>query len=153
MPDITSSGAGIEIENLRAFRRDLRASEAGTSREMTTALREAGRPVLERVRQVAAVGRRPKDPHPGLLRRSYSIRTAGSSAFLGNKAPYAAGAEWGLHGKWKGFRKYPAFGTGGSRGRGRFAWRAVVERQDQVQEIVTERLREVIQIHGWAREG
>ncbi len=144
--------AGIEIENLAAFRRDLRAAVDASPREMVAALKKAGQPVLERVRQVAAVGRGPKDKHPGLLRGSYVLSVRGAAAYLRSKAEYGAGAEWGLHGKWSGFRKYPAFGTGASSGRGRFAWRALIERQDEVQEIVTEELRDLLTIHGWARD-
>ena len=143
---------GIVIENLAKFRRDLKAAADASPRELSAALREAGKPVLERVKQVAAVGRPPADKHPGLLRSSYRIRVRSTSAFLMSTAPYGTGAEWGLHGKWKGFRKYPAFGTGRSAGRGRFAWRALVEKQDEIVEIMNERLQEIITIHGWARE-
>lgn len=140
---------GIVIENLAAFRRDLKAAVDASPRELTTALREAGGPVLDRVKQVAAVGRAPADEHPGLLRGSYRIRVRSTSAFLSSTAPYAGGAEWGLRGKWKGFRKYPGAEAGG---RGRFAWRAVLERQDEIAEIMSERLRDLITLHGWARE-
>ena len=146
------SEVGIEIENLAAFRRDLKAAADASPRELSAALREAGKPVLERVKQVAAVGRPPKDKHPGLLRGSYRIRVRTTSAFLASTAPYGAGAEWGLHGNWKGFRKYPAYGTGRAAGRGRFAWRAVVEKEDEIFEVMTKRLQDIITIHGWARE-
>ncbi len=135
---------GIEIVNLRSFLSDLRRAEDASGRELTAALKEAGRPVLERTRQVAAV-------RSGRMRGGYVIRVRGTSASIQNAVPYSAGAEWGLHGKWSGFTRYPAFGTGSAAGRGRFAWRAVVELQNEVARIVHEELTDIVQIHGWAR--
>ncbi len=138
------AGPAIEIENLAAFRRALRISETGTARQLSAAIRKAGRPILERAGEVA--------PHvTGELARSYRLRVAGTSGRIFSAAPYGAGAEWGLHGKWAGFRKYQGFGTGASVGRGRFAWRAVVERQRQIIAVLSEGLEQIIKIQGWAR--
>lgn len=131
--------AGVEIVNLRSFQRALRASEAGATRELSRAIRAAGRPIVERARVLA-----PR--RTGLLASAYAIRASGTTGNVINRAPYGAGAEWGLHGKWKGFRRY----RGVQGGRGRFAARAVEERRDEIVRIMTDELREIITISGWA---
>lgn len=135
---------GIEITNLAAFRSALRRAQDATPRELSKAIRKAGQPIVKRAAEVA--------PHrSGALARSYTLRASGTSGRIFSRVPYGVGAEWGLHGKWKGFRRYRAFGTGASRGRGRFAWRAVVEREEEIAQIITEEIREILTIHGWAR--
>ncbi len=135
---------GIEITNLRAFRTQLRRAEDATPRELSAAIRKAGAPVVERAAQLAP--RRTGD-----LSKSYRIRTSGTTGQIYSSVPYGPGAEWGLHGKWRGFRRYPAFGTGAATGRGRFAWRAVVERQEEIAQTIADELREIVELHGWAR--
>ncbi|HXF72684.1 MAG TPA: hypothetical protein VNO79_08775 [Actinomycetota bacterium] len=137
---------GVEIENLGEFRRALRRAQDGAPRQLSAAIRRAGRPLLERAAEVA-----PRGPS-GKLKRSYRLRVSGTSGRVFSAVPYGAGAEWGLHGKWKGFRRYPAFGTGAARGRGRFAWRAVVERKEEIVAVISEELRQIITIQGWAKE-
>jgi hypothetical protein len=144
-------GGGVRITGLNEFRAALKAADAKAPRALSTALRRAGQPVLRRVQAIAPVGRRSDDPHPGLLQRSYGVQVRGTRAGIVSSAPYGAGAEWGMHGKWAGFRdRYrPAPGETG----GRFAFRALLEVEDEVAELVTEGLEEVITIQGWAREG
>lgn len=132
---------GIEIENLATFRKALRLAEDATPRELSKAIRTAGAPIVKRAGQLA--------PHvTGELARSYTVRASGTTGKLFSKAPYGSGAEWGLHGKWRGFRRYRGVGTGG---RGRFALRAVMEREDETAAIITEELRDILELHGWAR--
>lgn len=139
---------GIEIEGLTAFRKALRTSGTEMPRRLTAALKLAGRPPLEAVARYA--GQTSTGPRStGALARSYKIGTAGSSAHLRSTVPYAAGAEWGMGGKWSGFRrKYPGIEPGP---KGRFAWRAVVEQRDEITAIITEELGELISAQGWAR--
>lgn len=138
-----AEGYDVKIVNLPQFRAAIRASISGTTRELSAAIREAGRPVLERARQVAA-------KRTGRLAGSYYIKATTTQGSIMSRVAYGAGAEWGLHGKWSGFRRYPAFGTGAAAGRGRFAWRALVERGEEVRDLMYERLEDIVRIHGWA---
>jgi phage gpG-like protein len=141
-----TTAPGIEIEGLTEFRRACRLAGNGLSRQVGKALRLAGKPPLERARALAA--RTTSSPRStGALMKSYKIRTSGSSAFLQSGVPYGAGAEWGLYGKWSGFRKYPGVEAGG---RGRFAWKAVQDERDEIAEIITKALEHLIEIEGWA---
>ena len=136
--------AGLEITNLALFRKALRAAEDATPRELTKAIRAAGAPIVKRAGQVAA-------RRSGKLAASYTIRVSGTAGKLYSRVPYGVGAEWGFRGKWAGFRRYKAYGTGASVGRGRFALRAVLEREDETARIITTELREILELHGWAR--
>lgn len=141
---MSGEGGEIYIENLALFRKALRRAQDATPRELSKAVKRAGAPIIQRARQVA--------PHrTGTLAAGYTLRASGTTGRVFSRVPYAVGAEWGMHGKWAGFRRYKAFGTGASTGRGRFAWRAVVEGQDETARIITTELREVLQLHGWAR--
>lgn len=141
---MVAPNAGVEIENLRQFRAALRASQTGAEKELRNGLKAAGVPVVARAKVVAPM-------RTGALAAGYSVRVSGTNAVVANRVPYAAGAEWGRRGKWRGFLRYPAFGTGSAAGRGRFAWRAVVEERPQILAIITEKLREIIGLQGWAR--
>jgi hypothetical protein len=57
------------------------------------------------------------------------------------------GAEWGRHGKWSGFSRYPGPEPGGT---GRFAWRAVQDRAEQLAGVITEEIRPRLELNGWA---
>lgn len=129
---------GITVENLADFRRALKASGTGAEKSLREGLRAAGVPV-----KAAAVRYAPH--RTGLLEHGYAIRVSGASAFVGNKVPYAGGAEWGRMGKWSGFNKYPAPSGGG-----RFAWKAVYDERDTIEDVLNDRLREVIGLQGWA---
>jgi len=141
------AGAEVEVVGLREFRAACRASGSGLTRDLTRALRAAGKPPLSRVKVLA--GRTSSSPRAtGLLAKSYKIAAAGTSAYVKNSVPYAAGAEWGVYGKWAGFRRrYPGPEPGG---RGRFAWRAVLEQREEIAEILTRELEAMIAIQGWA---
>lgn len=143
-----TSGPGIEVIGLQQFRRDLKAADAGLTRELSKALRAAGKPPLARVKVLA--GRTSSGPRStGQLARSYKIRVSGTAAYVASTVPYGAGAEWGVYGKWSGFRRrYPGPEPGG---RGRFAWRAVLEEREGIEEVLTRSLRELLELNGWAR--
>jgi hypothetical protein len=136
---------GLEIVNLNQFRADLKRAAGRTPSDLRMALKAAGVPLLDRVREYASAASR-----TGRLEGGYSIRATASWADILNREPYAAGAEWGMHGKWSGFTKYPAAGFGGSAGRGRFAWRATVDMREELVELVAEKLRDVMTAYGWA---
>lgn len=139
---------GIEVVGLAELRRALRASGSGLTRELPKALRLAGKPPLDKARSLA--GRTSSSPRStGALQRSYKIRTAGTSAFLASSVPYGAGAEWGLYGKWAGFRKYPGVEAGG---RGRFAWAAVLTEREAITAVLTRALEDLLRLQGWANE-
>lgn len=140
-------GGGIEIANLREFRADLRRAQDASPRELTKALKTAGGPVLKRTQTLAPVSTRPDDKHKGALKKAYALSVSGTSASIISKAPWGGGAEWGSHGKWKGWVKYP---PASGESRGRFAWRAVIELADQIVETVYEGLKDIVDIHGWA---
>ena len=128
--------AGVEVVGLREFRAALKAAEDAIPKELTVALKKAGETVvLPAVRGRAAV-------RSGRLRAGYAVRAAGATARLVNREPYGAGAEWGTHKKWKGFMRYG--------GPGRFGWKAIEERADQLEEAIYTELQELITVHGWA---
>lgn len=126
----------VEIENLAAFRTQLRRAEGATVRDLSSALRAAGKPIVDRTRAVTPT-------LSGFLAKSYAVSVRGTTGSIGNKAPYAGGAEWGRHGRWKGFDRY---GQAGSR----FAARVVDERSDEIAAAVLDGLEDVVTIYGWA---
>jgi hypothetical protein len=133
--------SGVVIENLSAFRTALRRAEQATPRELSAALRRVGIPIVAGIRTIVPTGPA-RDPHPGLLRGSYRVSVRGTIGSVVSKAPYAAGAEWGQHGKWAGFARYGE--------PGRFAWKTVEEESDLIVEEVFRGLTDVAQIYGWA---
>lgn len=142
-----ATAPGIEVVGLREFRAALKSSESGLTRDLTAALKLAGKPPLDRVKALA--GRTTSSARStGELVKSYSIRASGTSAYLRSSVPYGAGAEWGVYGKWAGFRrKYPGPEAGG---RGRFAWRAVLEQRDEIEHVLSRELENLITVNGWA---
>jgi hypothetical protein len=127
----------VDIENLSAFRRELRAADSGLPRQLSAAMRKAGVPPIDRVRQLVPT-------KTGTLKRGYKVSTSGSAANIINKVPYSGGAEWGRFGKWEGFMRYGDIG--------RFAWRAVEERADEIEQTMYEELRALIELGGFARD-
>lgn len=134
------SGA-VTIKGLREFQSALRAVDRAAARQLTRGLRRAGEPVLERSRDLAHVG---TQRSRGGLASGYKIQVRGATAFIQQAEAYGPGAEWGQDGKWSGFRRYGPRGT-------RFAGRAVEERSEQVFDIVTHELADLLTINGWAR--
>jgi hypothetical protein len=142
---------GVKIVGLDSFRADLKNASKNAPRALTKGLRAAGKPVLTRTRELTPITSRkvyPSGPHPGELKASWRIRVRGTQASITSTAPFAGGAVWGLHGKWKGFRKYP--GGSDDPARGRFAWRAVLEHREQIAAAVDAAMDEIETIYGWA---
>lgn len=127
---------GVEIENLAAFRREVARADRSLLGELRAGLKKAGEPPLKEAQREVPF-------RTGRLSRGYTIRISGSAASIVNKQPYAAGAEWGQFGKWSGFRRYG--------GPGRFAWKAVEDQAEQIEETLYEALRELIELGGFAR--
>jgi hypothetical protein len=136
-----TTAAGVRIVNLNQFRAALRTAESATTGDLVRGLKVAGAPLLARAKSLAP-------SVSGLLRESYKLSVRGTNAAIVNSAPYASGAEWGLHGKWRGFTKYPP-ASGDTVGR--FAWRAVKEGETALFEAIAHELEGVITIAGWAR--
>jgi hypothetical protein len=142
---------GVKIVGLDAFRADLKAASKAGPRALTKGLRAAGKPVLERTRFLAPITTRKvyaSGPHPGELKASYRIRIRGTQASIISTAPFGAGAEWGVHGRWRGFLRYP--GAADDPTRGRFAWRAVLENRERIAAAVDAAMDEIETIYGWA---
>lgn len=140
MPKTTRGG--IEIDGLKEFRAALKSSEASLPKELTRALKLAGQPPVRRAADLA-----PRGPS-GRLQAGYTVRTAGAAASIVNKVEYSGGAEWGRFGKWSGFNRYPGTEAAGT---GRFAWRAVQEKEEEIERIMTDGLSSIIEVQGWAR--
>lgn len=130
----------LTIEGLKEFRADLRRSHAHSPRLLTQAIKAAGVPFRE-----AAMGLYDRASDTGFLRDQTKIRARATSGFLANTAPYAQGAEFGLHGKWRGFRKYGARAD-------RFIFPALEKGAPAAFEVMTEQLSELLTILGWYRE-
>jgi hypothetical protein len=141
MPQTTRAGIELRIENLKEFRLALKAADVKLPRELAAALRKAGEPPVERARQLA-----PRGP-TGRLAGGFKVSTSGAAASIVNKVEYAGGAEWGRFGKWSGFARYP----GPEGGVGRFAWRAVLEREEEIADTLYEELADLIGLYGFAR--
>lgn len=130
--------AKVTVQGLKEFRRALKASQDANPRELTKALKVAGAPVVSQARSLAGAASR-TGAHAG----GFSARAAGAKGSIVNRVPYAGGAEWGARGRWSGFNRYGGRGS-------RFAGRAVDDKADEVQRIITEELREIITAQGWA---
>lgn len=128
---------GIVIPNLPAFRAALKASETGTTKELILALKTAGEPVVKRAGELSPLG------PTGNLKASYKATVRGTKGEVRSGVPYGPGAEWGQRGKWSGFNRYGVRGS-------RFATRALDEKADEVAEIITTQLNDILTIHGWA---
>lgn len=128
------------VEGLAEFRRALRAAESGLSgRDLAKAIKAGGEPALREASALAPVG------PTGGLSKGYKVRTRGNTGYLTSRVPYAAGADWGLHGKWSGFTKYGPQGE-------RFAGRAVDTKADEIGEAMSEALRDLLTLAGWAKD-
>ena len=125
-----------QIIGLAEFRRDLRRAQLGT-KEVTAAMKAAGAPVLAKAASLA-----PKAS--GALAGSGRIMAGGTKGRVVFKAAYAAGAEFGSHGRWSGFEHWgqPP----------RFGYRALSEEADNVGRILTEAMVDVFTAYGWFEE-
>lgn len=131
-------GGGVYITNLEQFRRDLKYAVGASPREMTAAIKRAGGVFLQTTKSYAGMASR-----TGTHAAGFKLQVRGATGALINLVPYAAGAEWGIHGHWSGFMRYGA--------PGRFAYKAVQDKADEFAAIVAEELRDVAELHGWAR--
>jgi hypothetical protein len=133
--------AGIQIQGLAEFRRDLRRAGEGT-KDATAVMKKAGQVVLAK-----AVGYAPRgttesgDKHPGALAGSGKILAAGTKGRVVFRQAYAAGAEFGSHGRWQGFDKWGATP--------RYGYRALNETTDQIAQIVADGMADIMSVFGW----
>ena len=138
------AGEVVEIVGLAEFRRDLKRAGLGT-KDATAAMKKAGAPVLAKAAAYAPKGSgEGGDTHPGQLAGSGKISAAGTKGRVVFKPFYAPGAEFGVHGRWQGFDKWGSVP--------RFGYRALGESADQVFQIVTTELDDVLTAYGWFHE-
>lgn len=130
------AATGVYIENIAVFRRDLKAAEDASPRELTKALKSAG------VKVILPTAKAGVPVDTGMLRAGYKVSVRGTTGAITNRTPYAAGAEWGTRGKWSGFNRYG--------GVGRFAWHAIDSRQESILTAIADGLRAIVELHGWA---
>lgn len=145
---MTTGGLGVTVDGLDEFRRALRASGTGLTRELSKGIRAAGKPPLAKAKSYAGAINSPRSE--GHLAKSYRVSARGTSGHLLSKVPYGAGADWGVYGKWSGFRRYPPGPE--SAGRGRFVWRAVMDTDREIEEVLTRAIEHLLTIQGWASE-
>lgn len=126
--------AGIVIENLAAFRADLKFAAESMPQELTRALKAGGQPILDSLMMIPA-------RRSGALAGGYGISVRSTTGSIINRVPYAIGAEWGRYGKWSGFMRYG--------GPGRFGAKAIDEKADEVMELIYSLLERVVTAHGW----
>lgn len=131
----------IQIKGLAEFRRDLRRAGEST-KDLTVVMRKTGQTILTRAEQLAPRGSSDSgDKHPGKLAASGRVRASGTKGRIVWKLPYAAGAEFGSHGRWKGFDKWgpPP----------RFGYRALTEKAGEAAEMMAYGLEELVSVYGW----
>jgi hypothetical protein len=131
------AGEVVEIVGLAEFRRDLKRAGLGT-KDATAAMKKAGAPVLARAAAYA-----PKAS--GALAGSGKISAAGTRGRVVFKPVYAPGAEFGAHGRWVGFERWGS--------PPRFGYRALAESSEDVFNIVTTELNDILTVLGWFHEG
>ena len=130
------AGEVVEIVGLAEFRRDLKQAGLGT-KDATAAMKKAGAPVLAK-----AAGYAPKAS--GALAGSGRISAAGPKGRVIFKPVYAPGAEFGAHGRWTGFEKWGS--------PPRFGYRALGEESENVFNIVTAELHDILTAYDWFHE-
>jgi hypothetical protein len=133
--------AGIQIQGLAEFRRDLRRAGEST-KDLTAVMKKTGQVILARAEQIAPKGSTESgDKHPGKLAWSGRVRASGTKGRLVWNLPYAAGAEFGTHGKWTGFDKWgpPP----------RFGYRALEEKSGEAAEMMAYGMEELVSVYGW----
>lgn len=133
--------AGIQIQGLAEFRRDLRRAGENT-KNVTGVMKRAGAPVLAKARAYAPKGEEAKgDKHPGQLAGSGKILAGGNKGRIVFRQDYAAGAEFGSHGRWQGFDHWGATP--------RYGYRALNESADEVVKVLAAGLQDVVSMYGW----
>lgn len=127
---------GVVIVGLNEFRAAIRAASVSAPAELTKALKVAGNPIVKESSQLSPV-------RTGRLAGGYLTQVRGTTGNIVNRVPYAAGAEWGQHGKWSGFQKYGGAGS-------RFAGRAIDDKAEETLLAIYASMSEIATIYGWA---
>lgn len=130
----------FQLEGLTELRAALKEAGPKLTRELSLELRQAAKEVQDEARDKAPV-------RSGNLRKGYKAYAKGSKRRVEfgvrNRKPYAAGAEFGQRGKWKGFQKY------GPRGN-RILFASYDEAKAmQIADDVFDRLARVANARGW----
>lgn len=125
----------VRVENMAAFRRDVRAMDKEMSRELTRELKAAGEVVLPAARALA-----PR--RTGRLAASLRSAAAGNKVSIRSRLPYANAVHWG---------------TGARRGKPgphnitpkKFVVRAVDANQDRIVEAMGDAFERFARKHGF----
>lgn len=119
--------------------RDFDAALADAVEEMTPELDAKLYQGARQIRDRAAVLAPRKS---GELADGYKVIGSNGNYIITNDAPHAPGAEFGRHGKWKGFRKY------GPRAK-RFIFRAKDTVKEGIARNVQQGIRRIMRARGW----
>lgn len=127
----------ITITNLKEFRVACREAADANVREVTRALKVAGKPLDERAPQLA-----PKAT--GTMAGTHKLTVSGTNAYESFTGPQVMGAEFGQGLKWQG-RWVESYGQPP-----RFGYKALDEKADEIVEILDTELKSIQTLHGWA---
>ena len=132
---MASNGVTAHFVNMPQFLASCSEAIVAIPITMAIALKAAGQPPLDELRSIS--------PHvTGTLAGGYRVEASGMMAAIVNAVPYAAGAEYGSHGKWSGFNKYGA--------PPRLATRAIQDKAPEMQAIIQEAMKAPVSLNGWA---
>lgn len=133
--------AGVRVEGLAEFKRDLKRAGEDT-KTVTAVIKKAGAPVLAKAVAYAPKGDEARgDKHPGALAASGRILAGGNKGRVVFPKPYGPGAEFGSHGRWKGFDRWGS--------PPRYGYRALNESADEIAQIIEAGLAEIVFVYGW----
>lgn len=134
-----AAGVQMELNGLVEFRHALDQAADATPRELTSALKSASKKVAMEARGYAPrkSGKLAKGYKPYARSGKTKVETG-----VRNKVPYAPGAEFGMKGKWKGFRHL------GARAK-RILFKAWAHWKDRLPREVFREVSRVAQAHGW----
>lgn len=131
---------GVRIEGLKEFRKALRASGAAAARELTKALKNAGRGLPPKMRVNA-----PRNQYGEIAAGVKNVRAAGTKARIPIVHRAAAIAEFSNKGAY-GQTMTARYGE-----TPRYGYKTVEEEAGTIERDVTNELTDLIGIMGWAR--
>ncbi len=124
----------IEIPELRALVRDLRATPERFDKELRGSFREIARAVRDLARQKAEARTSPRPGHLAVRSITSGADSRGPFVRIGNaRAPHALGHEFGS----QRFKQFPDW-SGSSDNAGHFFWPAIRESRDTTEKFVLE---------------
>lgn len=133
---------GLVIEGLDDLRRDLRRAEAGSTREVSKALRKVGQ--IPRARGIQLAPRR-AGGRIAAIASAARIQVRGSSAALVYRGIAGTVVEFQRAGR-RGATLTARYGAPP-----RFAFKALAQTAPQIVEAINRELAEILSVHGWFR--